>query len=383
MKQQRLKAVFMRGGTSKGVFFHAADLPSDPAERDDVLLRVLGSPDPNGRQLNGMGGGISSLSKAVIISPSTRDDADIDYTFAQVVVDRPLVDYRSNCGNLSSAVGPFCIDEGLLARDDGEALVRIHNTNTARVVHARFEVRDGVAEVDGDFELAGVAGLAAPVRLEFLDPGGAVTGKLLPSGAVRDTLVDPHDGQRYEATLLDASNATVFIRAEALGIVGTELPDALEADPAFMDRLERLRQAAGVRMGLAEQPEDVPLSNPKFAMVSAPADYDTLEGERIAADRFDVAVRVVSMERIHRATPLTTGMSVAAAVKVPGTLAHELASATSGDAVRVAHPSGVLAVGAVTGPDGSHVERTVVFRTARRLMEGNVLIPAASVVSAA
>lgn len=374
--QDRVKAVFIRGGTSKGVFFHAGDLPDDPRTRDEVILKVLGSPDPNGRQLNGMGGGISSLSKAVIISPSTRDDADIDYTFAQVVVDQPLVDYGSNCGNLSSAVGPFCVDEGLLQRADGEALVRIHNTNTQRVVHARFTVRDGLAEVDGDFVLAGVAGTGSSVKLSFLEPGGAVTGSLMPDDVPRHELVDPRDGARYDASLVDASNATVFITASALGLTGTELPDIIERDAGLMAKMDRLRRAGGVKMGLGSSPDEVPLSNPKFAIVSAPADYETLDGATLAASEFDVAVRVISMERIHRASPLTTGMSVAAAVRIPGTLAAELASASEDESVRVGHPSGVLVVGAVlSDADTPHIAQTVVYRSARRLMEGVVLVP--------
>lgn len=368
----------MRGGTSKGVFFHERDLPADTSARDRVLLRVLGSPDSNARQLDGMGGGISSLSKAVIIGPSTRADADIDYTFAQVAVDRSVVDYKSNCGNLSSAVGPFCIDEGLIAGTDGETLVRIHNTNTNRVVHARFEVRDGVAVVEGEFELQGVAGRGAPVRLEFLEPGGAITGKLLPSDTVVDELVDEFTGAAVTVSLFDASNATLFIEAASLGLLGTELPDAIETDGELMASLERLRGAAGVRMGLATEAADVPLSNPKIAIVSQPADYATLDGTVVAASDVDLVVRAVSMERIHRAVPLTTGMSIAAAALYDGTLAAKVARIADerGQTIRVGHPSGVLVVGAtVEQGEPVSISKTAVYRTARRLMEGAVLVP--------
>ena len=376
--QARIPAVFIRGGTSKGVFFHAKDLPADPALRDRILARVLGSPDPNARQLDGMGGGISSLSKAVIVGPSTRDDADIDYTFAQVAVDRELVDYKSNCGNLSSAVGPFCVDEGLLARADGEALVRIHNTNTRKVIHARFTVTDGIAEVEGDFELQGVSGTGSEVKLDFLEPGGAVTGKLLPTGAVTNEILDETDGKTFQVSIVDACNATLFLRAGDLGIDGTELPDALEAIDGLMDRIERLRTRAGVLMGLGATPEEVPLSNPKVAMVSNPTEYRTLDGSNVTPSDHDILVRAVSMERIHRATPLTTGMSIAAAALIPGTLAAQAARITSGEdgVVRVGHPSGVVVVGAdVQTGDNLHVGKTTVYRTARRLMEGSVLIP--------
>src|SRR6476620_4772097 len=216
MNQAWIPATFWRGGTSKGVFFLAKDLPAAREKIDPILLAVLGTPDPYGRQLNGMGGGVSSLSKAVIIGPPTHPDADVDYTFVQVAVDREMTDWSGNCGNLSSVFGPFAIDEGLVKVLDGEATVRFHQTNTKKIIHARFRVEDGKAAVDGDMEIPGVAGTGAPVRLDFVNPGGATTGKLLPTGNVLDTVFIPGHGE-FAASMVDASHPTVFVRAADFG----------------------------------------------------------------------------------------------------------------------------------------------------------------------
>lgn len=376
MTQRAIPAVFMRGGSSKGVFFHARDLPGDRSELDRILLSVIGSPDPYGRQLDGMGGGISSLSKAVIIGPPSRADCDVDYSFAQVAVDRPVVDWASNCGNLSSAVGPFAVDEGLVGTGergagDGEALVRIHQVNTAKVIHARFPVVGGKAAVAGDFAIAGVAGTGARIRLDFLDPGGAATGRLLPTGNAADVLDVPGFGS-LAVSLVDAANPVAFVAAADLGLAGTESPDAVEARPEVMAALDLIRRQAAVAMAMAGRPEDAALSVPKVAVVAAPAAYATLDGRTVAAAEQDVAVRMISMERAHRAVPLTGAMCLAVAARLPGTVVHGLARA-GGDEVRVANPSGVLAVGAVV--EGGTARSAVVFRTARRLMQGEVLIP--------
>ncbi|MDB5381260.1 MAG: PrpF family protein [Rhodospirillales bacterium] len=369
MTQRSIPAVFMRGGSSKGVFFHARDLPADRAAQEAIFLAVIGSPDPYGRQLDGMGGGISSLSKAVIIGPSTHPEADVDYTFAQVAVDRPVVDWGSNCGNLSGAVGPFAVDEGLVeAPHDGEALVRIHQTNTRKIMHARFPMRDGRAEVAGDLAIAGVAGTGARVRIDILNPGGTRTSGLLPTGKVMETL----DGIR--ASLVDAANPTVFVDAEALGCDGTESPEAIEAKPGLMARLDMLRGAAAVAMGMVATPEEAGLAVPKIAMVAPPRDFTSLDGTTIAAEHFDIATRVLSMERAHRATPLTSAMCLGVAARIPGTLPNLLARAVAGEEVRVGNPSGVLSVGGVLTRRGEvwHADGAIVFRTARRLMDGRV-----------
>lgn len=378
MTETFIPATFIRGGSSKGVFFRVQDLPADPAVRDRILLTVLGSPDANGRQLNGMGGGVSSLSKAVLIGPPSRPDADVDYTFAQVAVDRPVVDWSSNCGNLSSAVGPFALDAGLVTAADGEALVRIHNTNTRKVIHARFAVKDGLAETSGDFTIAGVAGTGARVRLDFLSPGGTITPGLLPTGNVADR-VEVEGVGTLEMSLVDASNPVVYVRASDLGMTGTESPDAIEKTPGLMAKLDRIRRRAGVLMGLGATPEKVGLSSPKVAMVAAPAPYETLEGATLPAESHEIAVRMVSMERLHKAVPLTGAMCLGVACRIAGTIPNLLATPPKADEIRVGNPSGIVSVGAEVRQDGGTwvAESAVVFRTARILMKGAVAAGAA------
>ena len=253
----KIPAVYMRGGTSRCLVFHERDLPAPGPARDAVLLAALGSPDPNGRQLDGLGGGISSLSKAVIIGPPTLPGADVDYTFAQVEVKKAFVDYAGNCGNCSSSVGPFAIDEGLVTARDGETLVRIHNTNTKKLIVAHVPVANGEAAASGDFELAGVAGRGARIALDFVDPGGAGTGRLLPTGRARDVIAG------VEVSCVDATNPVVFVRARDLGLTGTETPQAVDADHDVSARLEKLRVEAGARMGMAES-----AAVPKIAFVA-------------------------------------------------------------------------------------------------------------------
>ena len=373
MSQIALPAVFMRGGTSKGLFFHRRDLPAERADWDALFLAALGSPDPHGRQLDGMGGGISSLSKVVVVSPSARPGVDVDYLFGQVVVDRALVDYGSNCGNLSAAVGPFAVDEGLVQAPDGEAALTLYNCNLGQTIETRFAVADGRAVVEGETVLDGVAGQGAPIQLSFLEPGGAVTGRLLPTGRVRDVLDVPGAGP-IDATLIDASTALVIVRAETLGLSGVDLPDAIEADHALAARLEAIRRAGALAMGLAPETASVP----KVAFVAPPADASTLSGARLSAGSVDLSARAVSMGRPHRALPLTAALALAAAARIPGTLAAEAARPTDGStSVRLGHPSGVAEVAVdLAEVDPPHIARLSVTRTARRLMEGRVLVPA-------
>jgi 2-methylaconitate cis-trans-isomerase PrpF len=362
---RRIPAVYMRGGTSRCLVFHDKDLPHPGPARDRILLGALGSPDPYGRQLNGMGGGISSLSKACIIGPATHADAQVDYTFAQVEVKTPVVDYKGNCGNCSSAVGPFAIDEGLVPVASPATSVRIHNTNTRKIIVAHVPVKDHEAAVDGDFELAGVAGRGARIALDFLDPGGAGTGRLLPTGVVREVI----DG--VEASLVDATNAMVFVRAKDLGVTGTETPMAIDADAALTARLERIRVEAGARMGLTGS-----AAVPKVAMIAAPAAFTGLDGVDYDPDAVDVIGRVMSMGNCHRAFALTAAMCVGVAARIEGTIVQELTSGRTGD-VRLGHPSGVLPIAAGVGvKDGAAwAEKVTVYRTARRLMEGFVRVP--------
>ena len=375
MTQIFVPAAFYRGGSSKGVFFHLRHCPEDRAALDRMLLSALGSPDPYGRQLDGMGGGTSSLSKAVIIGPPTHPEADVDYTFAQIAVDRAVVDWGANCGNLSSAVGPFAVDEGLVRVADDEALVRIHQVNTRKIIHARFPARGGKAVTAGDFTVDGVSGSGAPIALDFLEPGGTVTAGLLPTGrAIEMIEIDGHD---YEMSLVDATNPVAFVAAADLGIEGWELPDAIEANRDLMALLDQLRRAAGMRMGLGPNPESIGLANPKIAVVSTPARFLTLDGRSVGAQEHDVAVRMLSMERAHRAVTLTGAMCLAVACRIEGSLPHRLCIADAGaEAIRVAHPSGLVVAGAaVHQADGRwHVDSARVYRTARRLMQGEVAV---------
>jgi hypothetical protein len=366
MAQKKVPAVYMRGGTSRCLVFHERDLPPAGADRDRVLLAALGSPDPYGRQLDGLGGGISSLSKACIIGAGSLPDADVDYTFAQVLVDRAEVDYAGNCGNCSSAVGPFAIDEGLVPAVDGETLVRIHNTNTKKLIVAHVPVAGGEARVAGDFELPGVAGRGARIALDFVDPGGAGTGRLLPTGRP----VDRIDG--IEASLVDATNAVVFVRARDLGITGTEMPQAIDADRALSARLEQLRVAAAALMGVPAT-----AGSPKIALVAPPTAFSALDGTTVAPADTDVLARVISVGNCHRAVPLTSAMCLAVAARIPGTLVRECSTAADSADIRLGHPSGVLPIDAKVAMRGGEpwAERVTTYRTARRLMEGFVRVP--------
>jgi 2-methylaconitate cis-trans-isomerase PrpF len=365
MSQRRIRAVFMRGGTSRCLVFHDEDLPHAGHPRDRILLSALGSPDPYGRQLDGMGGGISSLSKACIIGPPTHPEADVDYTFAQVEVRVPVVDYKANCGNCSSAVGPFAIDEGLVKAADDETIVRVHNTNTRKLIVAHVPVKDGESAVEGEFELAGVPGRGARITLDFLDPGGAGTGRLLPSGAPRDVIAG------VEASMVDATNPVVFVRARDVGLTGTERPEAIDADRALSARLEAIRLEAAQRMGIPGS-----ASVPKVAVVAPATSFTALDGNIYAAGAVDLVARVISMGNCHRAFALTAAMCVAVGARIEGTVVHECTSSTVGD-VRLGHPSGVLPIAAsVTTRDGAPwAEHVTVYRTARRLMEGFVRVP--------
>jgi hypothetical protein len=376
MANARLRAVFMRGGTSKAVMFRADDLP---ARRDDwspIFLEVMGSPDPNGRQLDGMGGGISSLSKICIIGPPSRPDADVDYTFAQIGVRDTFVDYGANCGNMSSAVGPFALEEGLVKGPvDGEATIRIHNTNTSKIIVARFPVQGGTLAASGDMAIDGVAGEAAPIRLEFLAPGGARTGKLLPTGKACDEL-DVEGMGRVKMSCVDAANPCVFVTAETVGKSGVELPDALEADAEFLRRMESIRCAASVKMGIAPDLATAQKMTgiPKVAMVTGPRAGRTLSGRELGAGDADIHVRMISVGLPHRAVPVTGSICLAVATRIPGSIPAQLSKADG--PTRIAHPSGVTLVDASVsrGKDGEvTAEYGAVYRSARRLFEGNVL----------
>src|SRR5688572_19244942 len=329
MSQRKIRAVYMRGGTSRCLVFHEQDVPRSGAARDRILSSALGSPDPYGRQLDGLGGGISSLSKACIIGPSRHPDAQVDYTFAQVDVRTPVVDYKGNCGNCSSAVGPFAIDEKLVEGTSSLTVVRIHNTNTRKLIVAHVPVEDGEAATRGDFELAGVAGRGARITLDFVEPGGAGTGRLLPTGRARDVVAG------LEVSCVDATNPVVFVFARDLGLTGAETPSAIDEDHDLCARLEKIRVEAAARMGMAES-----AAVPKVAFVAAPRDYTALDGTRYGAAEHDVLARAISLGNCHRAFPLTAAMCLAVAARIEGTLVHEAVNAASSRLEAVTYGTG-------------------------------------------
>lgn len=360
----------MRGGTSRALVFHARDLPAGRDGWAPLFCGALGSPDPGERQLDGLGGGISSLSKVAIVGSPSVADADVDYTFAQVSVSGTNVSYRGNCGNISAAIGPFAVDEGLVPARDGEALVRIHNTNTGKMIHARFGVVGGKAQVSGDFSLQGVAGTGAPIFLDFIEPGGAATGRLLPTGSAQEVLDVPGVGA-VAVSLVDAANPTVFVAAESLGLGGDEAPAAIGAAPGLLTRLDALRVAAAVAMGVAGDEREAREEVPNLPLVALLSTSQGIEA--------DITVRMISAGQPHRATPLTAAMCVAVAARIPHTLVARIMGdgVGAGDPVRIAHPTGILPVEAVLSVRNGqpHAERATVIRTARRLMEGRVLVP--------
>ncbi|MFL9823617.1 2-methylaconitate cis-trans isomerase PrpF [Rhodoplanes sp. SY1] len=385
MRASRIPAVYMRGGTSKGVFFHARDLPADPAARDRILLRVTGSPDPYGKQIDGMGAATSSTSKVVLVSPSARPDCDVDYLFGQVAIDQPLIDWSGNCGNLTTAVGPFAISQGLVpAGPDGVRAVRLWQANLGKRIVAHVPVQDGEVLEAGRFALDGVAFDAAEIRLEFMDPGGGAAG-VLPTGRAVDTLEVPGLGP-VRASLVDAGNPTVIVAAAALGVPAALAQAQANGDADFLARCEAVRAAGAVAMGLATTAAEATANRPatpKVALVGPPADYVASDGRRVAAADVDLVARMISMGKLHHALTGTGAVALAVAAALPGTLVADLLGgvASADRMVRLGHASGVLPVGAAASTrDGTvTVDKAVLSRTARRLMEGFVFVPADAV----
>jgi probable AcnD-accessory protein PrpF len=390
MTQLRIPAVYMRGGTSKGVFFLAADLPSDPQARDRILMRVIGSPDRYGKHTDGMGGATSSTSKVVILSKSARPDCDVDYLFGQVAIDQPLVDWSGNCGNLSAAVGPFAISMGLVgAPPDGTATVRIWQANIRKKIVSHVPMTGGEVQELGDFQLDGVAFPAAEVELEFLDPAAeegevgarAGGGATFPTGNHID-LLDVPGGGKIEATLINAGNPTIFVDAARLGLKGTELQGDINGDKALLARVEAVRARGTVAMGDAATAEEATARRPhtpKLAFVGPPAGYTASDGRPVEAGSIDLLARIFSMGVLHHAMTGTGAVAIAAAAAIPGTVVHRLAPVGADGRVRFGHPSGTLKVGAEVQKEGNHwkVRKVLMSRSARRLMEGWVRVPAA------
>jgi len=387
--QIRIPAAYMRGGTSKGVFFRLGDLPERarvPGEaRDRLMLRVIGSPDPYGKHTDGMGGATSSTSKTVILARSTRPGHDVDYLFGQVAIDKAFVDWSGNCGNLSAAVGPFAIARGLVdaARvpRDGVAVVRIWQANIGKTIVAHVPVANGEVQETGDFELDGVTFPAAEIELEFMDPAAeeeGAGGAMFPTGNVVDELAVPGIGT-LEATMINAGIPTIFVNADAIGYTGTELQGAINDDPQALAMFESLRAHGALRMGLIRSLEEAAQRQhtPKIAFVAKPADYVASSGRRVAAGDVDLLVRALSMGKLHHAMMGTAAVAIGAAAAIPGTLVNLAAGGGTRNAVRFGHPSGTLRVGAeareVAGAWA--VTKAVMSRSARVLMEGWVRVP--------
>ena len=387
--QIRIPATYMRGGTSKGVFFRLQDLPRAaqvPGKaRDALLLRVIGSPDPYGKQIDGMGAATSSTSKAVILSKSDRPGHDVDYLFGQVSIDQPFVDWSGNCGNLSAAVGPFAISNALVdaARvpRDGVAVVRIWQANIGKTIVAHVPISDGAVQETGGFELDGVTFPAAEVQLEFMDPAAeeeGAGGAMFPTGNLVDELEVPGVG-RLRATMINAGIPTIFVEAEAIGYTGTELQDAINGDAAALAKFEAIRAHGAVRMGLIKNVSEAAgrQHTPKVAFVARPASYTASSGKPVAAGDVDLLARALSMGKLHHAMMGTAAVAIGTAAAIPGTLVNLAAGGGERSAVRFGHPSGTLRVGAqASRVDGEwRVTKAVMSRSARVLMEGWVRMP--------
>jgi 2-methylaconitate isomerase len=389
LPQIRIAATYMRGGTSKGVFFRLQDLPeaaqTPGAARDALLMRVIGSPDPYGKQIDGMGGATSSTSKTVIISRSSRPDHDVDYLFGQVSIDKAFVDWSGNCGNLSAAVGPFAISAGLVDASrvprDGVAVVRIWQANIGKTIIAHVPISGGAVQETGDFELDGVTFPAAEVPLEFMDPAAdeeGAGGAMFPTGNLVDDLEVPGVGT-LKATMINAGIPTIFVEAEAIGYKGTELQDAINSDAKALAMFETIRAHGALRMGLIKHLDEIATRQhtPKVAFVAKPADYVASSGKPVHAGDVDLLVRAMSMGKLHHAMMGTAAVAIGTAAAIAGTLVNQAAGGGEREAVRFGHPSGTLRVGAQASlKDGEWVvTKAIMSRSARVLMEGWVRVP--------
>jgi len=375
--QLAVRCVFMRAGTSRGAFLHSADLPEDPVLREKVILGIYGSPDL--RQIDGLGGATSLTSKVAIIGPSTHPDADVDYTFGQVLIDEPRVDFRGNCGNISAGIAPFAIDEGLVRPNGDQARVRVHMTNTGKLLVAELGVQDGIVPVTGEAEIAGVPGTGAPIMLDWGAVGGTLGRGLLPTGVPRETL-DTALGP-VTASIVDAGNVACFISPDAVGIAAAELP-GIVMDRTLLDRIETVRGAAAQKLGFVKTWQESAQGSPnlpKLYMVLPPQGYRASTGRMVAAGDIDITGRGMSIGFPHQAYAATISVCTLAASLIPGTLVHEVARPVEGDSrrLRIGHPAGIMVLeGRVRLEGGAPVlDRAAVLRTARRIMDGTVYVP--------
>jgi 2-methylaconitate cis-trans-isomerase PrpF len=374
---EMLRCVIMRGGTSKGVFIMKNELPKDPQKRDAVIRAIYGSPDV--RQIDGLGGADVLTSKLAIISPSTREDADVDYTFGQVSFETDFIDYNGNCGNISSAVGPFAIDEGLVEPKEPVTVVRIHLTNSDNILVAEVPVKNGKAMVEGDCQIDGCPGNGAKITLDWSDTAGAITGKLLPTGNAQDVI--DVEGKQHTVSLVDVGNLLVFIKASSLGMKGIESPQEIEGHKSLMETIEKIRGRAAMICGLVKKPEDAATKspyNPFVAVVSPSADYKTISGKEVKAVNIDMVSRLLFMLRMHKTYPGTGTVCTGAAARIQNSIVWEVMreEAKSRMTIRIGHPGGIIPVESEVEMRGGKVilKRAAFYRTARRIMEGYVYV---------
>ncbi len=378
---KKYKTVYMRGGTSKGCLFKKEDLPEDRAAWDDIFMQVMGCPDP--KQIDGMGGTVSSNNKIVVIWKSEEADVDIEYLVGQVIVGKRQVDYKSNCGNMTAAVPAFAVEEGMVPITEPRTTVRMLNRNTDKYINVEVPIDPETHSFsnDGDCAIAGVDGTAAELKVDFLNPAGSKTGKLLPTGHTRDVLEIPGFGT-LEAMILDVSNPIVLVRAEDIGMKGTELPEEVNANQAVSELLEKIRGTACIKMGFAKDLADASEHQPgvpKVGFLSRPSDYTDLEGKQVDAAGMDICARVISVFKCHKACPLTAAGAISVAAKLSGSLAAELVRDPSAACIRIGHPSGIMTMVPTVEPEGedpamARVPGVAVQRTARRIMDGYVYV---------
>ena len=377
MTQKWIKATYYRGGTSKGVFFQKKDLPTtDEKELNKLFLKIIGSPDPNGRQLNGMGGGTSSVSKCVIINPSERDDADVDYNFIQIAIDQPVAEWNNNCGNLSGAVGPYAIQEGIIKPKEGENKIRIYQTNTDKIIHATFNVKDGKPEIEGNYSIAGVNGEGAKVRLDYLEPGGSGTGKLLPTGNVIDEIEIDNFG-KIKVSIVDAATPLIYLLAEDVGLNGTETPEELDSNIEKMEIIQKIRRKCAYMIGLSKSENEAPMNTPRIGIITSPKDYVSLDKTEIKANDQDITTRMFSMGKTHKAIMGTAGVNIGVAAAIEGTIPYNIKRKDSNPLeLRAGNPSGVMTAGAIIEDDNGKpfAKSAIFYRTFRPLMRGEVLV---------
>ena len=376
-EMEQIKCTIMRGGTSKGVFLKVNELPSEPQKRDKVIKAIFGSPDI--RQIDGLGGADTLTSKCAIIGPSTRPDADVNYTFAQVGIEQDVVDYKGNCGNISSAVGPFAVDEGMVSITTPVTKVRINQTNTGKIIVAEVPIKEGKAAVDGDLQIDGVPGKGAKITLDFSDTQGAVTGNLLPTKKAMDTI--DINGKEYHISIVDAGNPLVFISADELDLEGTETPDEIDNNSKLMNTIEHIRGIAAEKIGLAKRWDLSAAESPYipfFAIVSPPSDYETYNKKQVKKTDIDLVSRLLFMLKMHKTYPGTGTVCTGAAAKIRGSVVWNVMSeeAREKQTIRIGHPAGVIPVETETNLSNGamDISKIAIYRTARRIMDGYVYI---------